>query len=168
VALPVPPDGKAAIGRGPLRSFAFRLRASSPRCGRFAATFEVPRARYLFELRVSDWLHMRPPRTRDRRFEPYTDEEVRVARHLATLLRVPWVEPPAYLLRDLVTQARWLGGAQLGGRRGIRIWLRQAEELPRSDRRWRRRLLMQRRMREWEQASTEKRRVSPEECDGHD
>jgi hypothetical protein len=158
VTLPVPRSRKWVIGPGPLHPFTLKRRLPGPRRTRLAAVLDVPRGGYLFELRVSAWLHTRPPEPRDRYLAPWSEDELRLARRLALQLRVPWVEPPAGLVRQLATQVRWLRGAQGGGRRGVTIWLRQAEELPRADRRWHRHLLTRRRLLDLQLAAARRRR----------
>lgn len=148
MALRAPPRRPWAIGPGPLPPFGLRWRLRGPRRLRISAILEVPCGNYLFELRVSAWLHTRPPEPHDRTPTRFSAEELRLARRLALQLRIPWVKPPVGLARDLATQARWLRDAQRGGRRGIRIWLRQAEDLPRAHRRWQRQLLMRKRLEE--------------------
>ncbi|WP_207791892.1 hypothetical protein [Siccirubricoccus phaeus] len=164
MALPISPRRTWVVGPGPLHPFTRKRRLPGPRRTRLAAVLEVPRGSYLFELRVSAWLHTRPPEPRDRYLAPWSEGELRLARRLALQLRIPWTEPPAGLVRQLATQARWLRGAQQGGRCGIRIWLRQAEELPRAHYRWHRHLLMRRRLLDLQLAAARRRRQADKEA----
>src|SRR6476661_3824475 len=118
MALPIPPRRKWVVGPGPLHPFTLRRRLRGPRRTRIAPVLEVPHGSYLFELRVSAWLHTRPPEPHDRYLAPWSEDELRLARRLALQLRISWSECPAGLAREMATQARWLRGAQGDGAAG--------------------------------------------------
>src|SRR5690349_18818683 len=91
---PIPSRRRWVIGPGPLHPFTLKRRLPGPRRTRLAAFLEVPRGCYLFELRVSAWLHTCPPEPRDRYLAPWSEGELRLARRLALQLRISWTEPP--------------------------------------------------------------------------